>query len=776
MTTPGLAHAIDFGTSTSSIVVCCPDGTTVPVADPDRPLDRVLSIPTAVCAAFDGTILVGTAAEYARASSPGAYRREFKRVFGRPSALPLGVTSATPDELTTHVLRFLRECAKTAVPGDPERVIMTIPVSWEAGNHALMREAAVRAGYHDAIIGMVAEPVAAVAEAFGDSGSVTSTPLTALVYDLGGGTFDCAIARGTTDLFEVLGLPGGIDTLGGLDFDSLLLRLLGQRLGPAIKALADTSVVDSGDADLLARRLTLFDETERIKRELSVRPVHEAVLTAIRPAAGVRVERAEFEKLIQSLLVETINECERMLLHHGMTWADVDRVVPVGGSSLIPLVGRMLAEASGRAVLRLADPERAVVNGAARIAHAIRDGRQVATYQERETMTDITVEDEQDDEAAAQEFLALLKKYANRLPTQRKPNILVCGGTGAGKTTTINTLFGREVGHIGYFSRGTDHDELYEWESHGQNIDVVDLPGLGDTKKRDKEYRDIYRRRVEKADGFIVVVSTPRPAGEATLSCVKVLLSCGVEPDRIVFAYNNLGNLTVPLRRRMHQVTLDGLAGPASKDDVQIIDEARRAFNADIRTEIHGGRHADRFPLDRVVAYDALSGWNLFAVLGAVLETLPGDSLVKWRDAVARAAQDLQQRTEKRIKKETAEHRRQVEELEKENKRLADELEKLGDEKKDPGKPSVGYRGAEREEFDQKRRDLEAEARQLARDRERMEREQRAQADIPRQYTAHVESVGEKFVKWAAPKIEATVEVARKTVNAIKSGWRKLFG
>jgi predicted GTPase/actin-like ATPase involved in cell morphogenesis len=744
------------------------------VPDPDRPLDGALSIQTAVCAAYDETILVGTAAEYARAASPSAYRREFKRVFGRPGALPLGATSATADELTMHVLRFLREQAQAAVPGDPERVVITIPVSWEAGNRALMREAAVRAGYHEAIIGLVPEPVAAVAAAFGDSGPVTATPLTVLVYDLGGGTFDCCLALGTADQFDVLSDPGGIDNLGGRDFDSLLLGLLGQRLGPAVKALAGTSAVDSGDADLLARRLTLFDEAERIKRELSVKAACNAVLTATRPAASVRVERAEFEELIRPLLAETVTECERMLQRRGMTWADIDRVVPVGGSSNIPLVGRMLADVSGRAVLRLADPERAVVNGAARIARAIRAGSQVATYQERETMTDTTIEDEQDDEAAAEQFLALLKKHASKLPTQRKPNILVCGGTGAGKTTTINTLFGREVGHIGYFSRGTDHDELYEWESHGRNIDVVDLPGLGDTKKRDKEYREMYRRRVEKADGFIVVVSRPRPASEATLSCVKVLLSCGVEPRRIVFAYNNLGTLMVPLRGRMHQVTLDGLAGPASRDDEQIIDEARRAFNADIRKEIHGGRYADQFPLDRVVAYDALSGWNLFAVLGAVLETLPGDSLVKWRDAVARAAQDLQQRTEKRIKKETAEHRRQVEELEKENKRLADELNKLGDEKKAAGKPSAGDR--EREELEREWRALKEKERRLAGDGKRIENEQKAVPGISRQYDSHVESVGEKFVKWAAPIVEATAEVARATVNAVKRGWRKLFG
>src|SRR5690606_30566035 len=78
-----------------------------------------------------------------------------------------------------------------------------------------------------------------------------------------------------------------------------------------------------------------------------------------------------------------------------------------------------------------------------------------------------------------QELTELLRRRGDRLPEQRKPNIVVCGQTGVGKTTTVNTLFGREVGAVGDYSRGSVTDELHEWEAHGQYIDIVDLPGLG---------------------------------------------------------------------------------------------------------------------------------------------------------------------------------------------------------------------------------------------------------------------------------------------------------
>jgi hypothetical protein len=783
MTDAGLTHAIDFGTSMSAIVVCRPNGTLVPVADPGRPFEPP-SIPSSVCVRDDGSVLVGSAAENAKNESPGAYRKEFKRDFGKPEQAPLAGVPMTAAEMTVHLLRYLREQAQAMVPGDPERLIITVPVSWEAGNHALMRSAAEQAGYHGTVVDLVPEPVAALAHVFGDRPAPASE-FTALVYDLGGGTFDCALARGSGGRFDVLGAPGGIDSLGGSEFDGLLLRLLGDRLGPAVAGLLDGP---PGDTGILARRLSLRDDCERIKWELSARTEYEDMVTALTPPAWVLVERAEFEALIRPLLAETVAECGRLLSQLGMTWADVDRVVPVGGSSEIPAVATMLSEACGRAVLRTSAPGLAIVKGAAIVGLAAQRGTPVTGYSKRENMIETSAEDALADNAAEQ-FIALLQKNRDKLPQQRKPNIIVCGEMGTGKTTTINTLFGEEVGNVGYFSRGTAEDELYEWESHGHNIDVVDLPGMGDTKKHDREYRDMYRRRLEKADGFIVVVSPPRPANLATIRTVNLLISCGVEPERIVFAYNRLGDIVAPIGGKPRRVMLDGIAGPVSPDDSSLIAQARQAFHADICGEVHRGKYAKRFPLGRVVPYDALSGWNLFVMFDAVLESLPGDSLVKWRDAVNRAAQDLQRRTERRIQKQSAEHRRQMEELKKENERLAVRLAKMAEPKKGAGKPPADHTGEkerqdgrerERQEERQKERDrLEAErraldeqARKLAEEKERLDRERRAASTISSQRDEHLNTVAERFVNWAGPRISAVVNSAKTVGSRIARWWR----
>ena len=141
----------------------------------------------------------------------------------------------------------------------------------------------------------------------------------------------------------------------------------------------------------------------------------------------------------------------------------------------------------------------------------------------------------------------------------------------------------------------------------------------------------------------------------------------------------------------------------------------------------------------------------------AVLESLPGDSLVKWRDAVTRAAQDLQRRTEKRIEKESAEHRRQMAELQKENERLAVQLRAQGDGKKDDGKRSADEEAAkrERERVEAERRALEQERQRIAAEEARLAREREAMNNITADRDAHVASVGTRIKNWVQNKVSA---------------------
>lgn len=251
---------------------------------------------------------------------------------------------------------------------------------------------------------------------------------------------------------------------------------------------------------------------------------------------------------------------------------------------------------------------------------------------------------------------------------QNKPNILICGATGSGKTTTIRTLFGSEVGEVGHYSRGTSQDMLYEWESRGRNIDIVDLPGLGDSKQRDREYKDIYRRRVEQAHAFVVVTTPPRPASLPTLRTVNLLLSCGVPPEKLVIAFNRMSLINIEDEAGLTPIVIDGLGGPAFEDEKQAVDQAREALLTDLRA----GTHVAGFHLDQVIAYDALTGWNLFAVLDRIVTSLPNETVVPWRDAVSNAAEQALRQQKARTERDA----RRIRELE---EQLADSDRQNGD-------------------------------------------------------------------------------------------------
>jgi molecular chaperone DnaK (HSP70) len=355
----GLLHAIDFGTSNSSIIVSPADGSLTPVPDP-LGLAGSESVRTSVCVR-NGAIEVGAAAERAKSLNPAAYRSEFKRDFGGRIPTKLGNVMMTPDELTTEVLRFLRDQALQANPAEPELVVVTVPASWEEGNKELMRSAVRRAGYDTSTVELVAEPVAALAYVFAGNPD-PARQLTVMVYDLGGGTFDCAVARGHAEGYEVLGVPGGLDDVAGSRFDGEILaealaRFPGSAPSPVDPAVDDTAA--------LRRNFNLRDGCEKLKWELSSASSADMLLPDAQPPARFRLDRADFEARIRPLVAQTISECDQLLGTLGLDWSDLDRVVPVGGSSRIPLVGLMLVERRGRPVLSIDRPDVAVAYGAA---------------------------------------------------------------------------------------------------------------------------------------------------------------------------------------------------------------------------------------------------------------------------------------------------------------------------------------------------------------------------------------------------------------------------
>lgn len=365
----GLVYGIDFGTSNSAIMVGLPDGRVRRIRNP---VESVYEIPSVVCMRSDDTIAVGSVAWRMRMQRSAWYREEFKREIG--SSIPFlfppettgdmkGARRLEVNFLVAQVLRMLRELAEREVPGDVDLVVITVPASWQAGNRHQMRRAAEIAGFDTSRVRFVTEPEAAVAYAVQEHLGLHEQTL--LVYDLGGGTFDCAIVRGSKRSgYEVLGDVGGLDNVGGVHFTKKISDLIESCFPQEMELLRNAP---GDDIRAIQRRLQIRDTCENAKRVLSTEPRFEGLLPELAPDAEFILDRAQFAKLISPMLMETINECERLLGNLSMDWGSVDMVVPVGGSSRSPIVGETIAQHSGKrhtSVLRVEDPELAVVHGA----------------------------------------------------------------------------------------------------------------------------------------------------------------------------------------------------------------------------------------------------------------------------------------------------------------------------------------------------------------------------------------------------------------------------
>ena len=354
-----VVHSIDFGTSTSMIMVGRPGVPGLLIRDPTAAQGET-GFPTSVCARRDGTLAVGREAERVKRIRIQDYRTGFKLEIGQPVSYRLGAADYSPDGLMAEMIRFLRGRALAEVAAEPDLVLVTVPVSWEEWNRDLAVRACVTAGYDPARVRLETEPVAALA-------GLGPAPGRTVVYDLGGGTFDCVLALDAGQGPRIFGDPFGLPHIGGRAFDDRILGHLRDTFPQAAKIFAS----EAADADLLRRRIQLREKCVQAKIELSFVTSTEDLLSELEPPETLDLERAVLDGLIDDLVEQTVGECERMLRSLDLSWPDVDQVVLIGGSSHVPLVGQRVRERSRRPVRVLEEPDLAVVRGATVLALAL---------------------------------------------------------------------------------------------------------------------------------------------------------------------------------------------------------------------------------------------------------------------------------------------------------------------------------------------------------------------------------------------------------------------
>jgi molecular chaperone DnaK len=365
---------IDLGTTNSCVAIM--DGKDVRVLEN---AEGSRTTPSIVAFAENGERLVGQAAKRQSITNPTNTIYAVKRLMGRryddpittkdKGLVPYGIVEGDngdawvdargkkypPSQISAFILGKMKDTAEAFLGQAVTQAVITVPAYFNDAQRQATKDAGRIAGLD--VLRIINEPTAA-ALAYGLDKKAEGR---IAVYDLGGGTFDISILEIGEGVFEVKSTNG--DTfLGGEDFDARVIDFLASEF-------QREQGIDLRTDKLALQRLK--DAAERAKIELSSAKETEINLPFITADASgpkhllIKITRAKLESLVDELISRTIEPCKAALKDAGVTAADIDEIVLVGGMTRMPKVIEVVREFFGKEPARNVNPDEVVAIGAA---------------------------------------------------------------------------------------------------------------------------------------------------------------------------------------------------------------------------------------------------------------------------------------------------------------------------------------------------------------------------------------------------------------------------
>ena len=342
---------IDLGT-TNSCVAVMEGGEPVVIAN----AEGSRTTPSVVGFQKDGERLVGQVAKRQAVANADRTVISIKRHMGSDYKVNIDGKQYSPQEISAMILAKLKKDAESYLGEPVKDAVITCPAYFTDSQRQATKDAGKIAGLN--VLRIINEPTAA-ALAYGLDKDKTSHKV--MIYDLGGGTFDVSILDIGDGVFEVLATNGNC-MLGGDDFDKRIMDWV-------VEDFKNKEGIDLSKDKMAMQRIK--EAAEKAKIELSSMSSTNINLPFITADAtgpkhlDVTLTKDKFDAMTADLVEATKEPMRKAMKDAGLTYADISKVILVGGSTRIPAVVEAVKKETGKEPFKGINPDECVAIGAA---------------------------------------------------------------------------------------------------------------------------------------------------------------------------------------------------------------------------------------------------------------------------------------------------------------------------------------------------------------------------------------------------------------------------
>lgn len=333
---------IDLGTTNSLIAYWDEEGTHI--------ISNVIgenSTPSVVSVGEEGEVYIGQIAKERLLTHPNETAAAFKRYMGTDKKFFLGEHHFTPEELSSLILKALKEDAEAFFHKEITEAVISVPAYFNDTQRKATKRAAELVGLK--VERLISEPTAA-AIAYGMNEGPKEMKY--LIFDLGGGTFDVSILERFEDIVEVRALAGD-NFLGGEDFKQCLIQYF-----------LEVNHLKREDMDCKVQS-QLDKQAEQCKIAISEKGTGKINLVIEGHPYELSVDEEKFEEIVAPILYRVRLPIERALRDAGLSTEEIDKVILVGGGSKMPVIKKMITKLFKKLPYTNINPDEAIARGAA---------------------------------------------------------------------------------------------------------------------------------------------------------------------------------------------------------------------------------------------------------------------------------------------------------------------------------------------------------------------------------------------------------------------------